>query len=64
MTTPDVSAYVASKFAVRAFSECLRHELRDRPGIDVATILPQAVDTPIFGHAANYAGARCGPSPR
>jgi short-subunit dehydrogenase len=64
VTTPDVSAYVTSKFAVRAFSECLRHELRDLPGIDVATILPQAVDTPIFGHAANYAGARCGPSPR
>ena len=51
VTTPDVSAYATSKFAVRAFSECLRHELRDVPGIDVATILPQAVDTPIFAHA-------------
>src|SRR6266571_8291112 len=36
VTTPSVSPYVTSKFAVRAFSECLRHELRDTPGIAVA----------------------------
>jgi NAD(P)-dependent dehydrogenase (short-subunit alcohol dehydrogenase family) len=58
VTTPDVSPYVTSKFAVRAFSECLRHELRDAPGIDVATILPATVDTPIFRQAANYTGRR------
>jgi NAD(P)-dependent dehydrogenase (short-subunit alcohol dehydrogenase family) len=63
VTTPDVSAYVASKFAVRAFSECLRHELRDLPEVNVATMLPQAVDTPIFVHAANYAGRRPRPVP-
>jgi NAD(P)-dependent dehydrogenase (short-subunit alcohol dehydrogenase family) len=63
VTTPDVSAYVTSKFAVRAFSECLRHELRDLPDIDVATILPQAVDTPIFAHAANYSGRAVRPVP-
>jgi NAD(P)-dependent dehydrogenase (short-subunit alcohol dehydrogenase family) len=63
VTTPDVSAYVTSKFAVRAFSECLRHELRDMPDVDVATMLPQAVDTPIFGHAANYAGREVRPVP-
>jgi NAD(P)-dependent dehydrogenase (short-subunit alcohol dehydrogenase family) len=63
VTTPDVSPYVTSKFAVRAFSECLRHELRDAPDIDVATILPQAVDTPIFGRAANYAGRAVRPVP-
>jgi NAD(P)-dependent dehydrogenase (short-subunit alcohol dehydrogenase family) len=63
VTTPDVSAYATSKFAVRAFSECLRHELRDVPGIDVATILPQAVDTPIFAHAANYSGRAVRPVP-
>jgi NAD(P)-dependent dehydrogenase (short-subunit alcohol dehydrogenase family) len=48
VTTPDVSAYVTSKFAVRVFGECLREELRLEPDIDVATMLPQAVDTPIF----------------
>jgi NADP-dependent 3-hydroxy acid dehydrogenase YdfG len=72
VTAPEVSAYVTSKFAVRAFSECLRQELRDLPEVDVATMLPQAVDTPIFEHAANYSGrwragscaARSRPSPR
>jgi NAD(P)-dependent dehydrogenase (short-subunit alcohol dehydrogenase family) len=63
VTSPDVSPYVASKFAVRAFSECLRQELRTTPGIDVATILPAPVDTPIFGTAANYAGRPTRPIP-
>jgi NAD(P)-dependent dehydrogenase (short-subunit alcohol dehydrogenase family) len=63
VTTPDVSPYVASKFAVRAFSECLRQELADTPGIEVSTMLPQAVDTPIFENAANYSGCRPRPIP-
>lgn len=63
LTSPQVSPYVTSKFAVRAFSECLRQELADVPGIQVATILPQAVDTPIFGHAANYGGRAVRPIP-
>jgi NAD(P)-dependent dehydrogenase (short-subunit alcohol dehydrogenase family) len=63
VTTPDVSAYVTSKFAVRAFSECLRQELADTPRITVTTMLPQAVDTPIFGNAANYDGRRPRPIP-
>jgi NAD(P)-dependent dehydrogenase (short-subunit alcohol dehydrogenase family) len=63
VTTPDVSAYVTSKFALRAFSECLRQELRNTPDIDVATMLPQAVDTPIFARAANFAGRAVRPVP-
>jgi NAD(P)-dependent dehydrogenase (short-subunit alcohol dehydrogenase family) len=63
VTSPDVSAYVTSKFAVRAFSDCLREELADAPGIDVVTILPAAVDTPIFEQAANYSGRRVRPIP-
>jgi NAD(P)-dependent dehydrogenase (short-subunit alcohol dehydrogenase family) len=63
VTAPDVSAYVASKFALRAFSECLRQELRDVPDVDVVTILPQAVDTPIFALAANYSGRSVRPIP-
>jgi short-subunit dehydrogenase len=63
ITTPHVSAYVASKFALRGFSECLRHELRDADGIDVALILPHAVDTPIFGRSANYSGRSVRPIP-
>jgi short-subunit dehydrogenase len=63
VTAPDVSAYVTSKFAVRAFGECLRQELRDLPEVDVATMLPQAVDTPIFARAGNYSGKSVRPIP-
>src|SRR5215213_4669700 len=52
---PYASAYVASKFAVRGFAECLRDELRGS-GIDVSTVLPASIDTPLFQHAANFAG--------
>jgi NAD(P)-dependent dehydrogenase (short-subunit alcohol dehydrogenase family) len=60
---PYVSAYVTSKLAVRALSETLRFELRDCPDVHVATVLPQAVDTPIFDHAANDAGRMVRPIP-
>ncbi|MEA2254619.1 MAG: hypothetical protein QOG35_664 [Solirubrobacteraceae bacterium] len=63
VATPDVSAYVASKFAVRAFSESLSYELRDLPDVAVSTMLPQAVDTPIFAHAGNYSGRAVRPVP-
>jgi NAD(P)-dependent dehydrogenase (short-subunit alcohol dehydrogenase family) len=63
VTTPDVSAYVTSKFAVRALSECLREEARRTPGVDVVTILPQASDTPIFEQAANFSGRPVRPIP-
>jgi NAD(P)-dependent dehydrogenase (short-subunit alcohol dehydrogenase family) len=53
---PYVSAYVASKFAVLGWSESLRQELRDLPGVHVAVVSPAAVDTPLFQHAANYSG--------
>lgn len=61
--SPQVSPYVISKSAVRAFSECLRAELADDDQIHVATISPQAVDTPIFEHAANYSGKKLRPIP-
>ncbi len=63
MTSPYVSAYVASKFAVRGFSEVLRQELRDAEDIHVCAILPASIDTPIFRHAANYTGRRIHPVP-
>ena len=40
--SPQVTPYVASKHAVRAFSECLHGELRDEPDIHVATVVPEA----------------------
>jgi NAD(P)-dependent dehydrogenase (short-subunit alcohol dehydrogenase family) len=56
LTSPYVSAYVTSKFAIRAFSECLRQELAGEGDIHVVTILPQSVDTPVFRQAGNYYG--------
>jgi NAD(P)-dependent dehydrogenase (short-subunit alcohol dehydrogenase family) len=63
VTSPLVSPYVVSKHAVRAFSECLRHELVGEDRIEVATMVPQAVDTPIFEHAGNYTGKALRPVP-
>ncbi|MDP8922972.1 MAG: SDR family NAD(P)-dependent oxidoreductase, partial [Chloroflexota bacterium] len=54
-TYPYFSAYVASKWAVRGWSATLRQELFDS-GVDVCTILPASIDTPLFQHAANYTG--------
>lgn len=66
VTSPYVSSYVVSKFAVRAFSESLQQAMRLDPGtrnIRVCTVLPQSVDTPIFRHAANYTGRQAKPVP-
>ncbi|MEW6155575.1 MAG: SDR family NAD(P)-dependent oxidoreductase [Actinomycetota bacterium] len=53
---PYLSAYVMSKHAGHALTACLRTELLDAPGIRVCEVLPAAVDTPLFQHAANYTG--------
>ncbi|MBN9681221.1 MULTISPECIES: SDR family NAD(P)-dependent oxidoreductase [unclassified Corallococcus] len=57
---PYLSAYVASKFAVRGFSASLRQELLGT-GIDVCTVMPAAIDTPLWRHTANYTGWRVRP---
>jgi short-subunit dehydrogenase len=54
---PYVSAYVASKFAINGLSASLRQEmLLDAMDIHVCTVLPAAIDTPLYQHAANYTG--------
>ena len=53
---PFASAYSSSKFAITGFDDCLRAELGDSPNIHVCTIFPSSTDTPLFQHAANYAG--------
>jgi hypothetical protein len=47
-----------SKAAVRAVGGCLRQELRlsGAHGIHVCTVLPAALDTPLWEHTANYTG--------
>ena len=61
--SPQVTPYVISKHAVRAFSECLQGELASEPDIHVAAVVPEAVDTPIFEHAGNYTGRQVRPIP-
>lgn len=61
--SPYVAPYVTSKWGLLGFSEVLRQELRDAPSIAVCTILPGAVDTPIYRHAANYVGREIRPLP-
>jgi len=63
VSTPQVTPYIVSKNAVRAFSECLAGELVDEEEIEVATMVPQAVDTPIFEHGGNYTGRQVRPIP-
>jgi NAD(P)-dependent dehydrogenase (short-subunit alcohol dehydrogenase family) len=63
ISSPYVSPYVTAKWGLQGFSEVLRQELRDAPGIAVCTILPGTVDTPIYRHAANYIGRRIRPLP-
>ena len=55
---PYTSAYVISKFAVRALGESLRQELAldGAKDIHVCTVMPASIDTPFFQHAANYTG--------
>ena len=53
------SSYAATKAAVLSLSRSLNEELRlvgDHDRIKVGTIMPWAVDTPWWTHAANYSG--------
>jgi short-subunit dehydrogenase len=52
------SSYAATKAAVLSLSRSLNEELRltKQEDIKVATIMPWAVDTPWWTHAANYTG--------
>jgi short-subunit dehydrogenase len=55
---PFLSAYSISKFGVVAFGESLRQELIDVPDIRVSTVMPAAIDTPFYAHAANFTSRR------
>jgi short-subunit dehydrogenase len=63
VSSPQVAPYVVSKSAVRAFAECLYGELAGEPDIHVATMAPQAVDTPIFERGGNFSGRAVRPIP-
>jgi NAD(P)-dependent dehydrogenase (short-subunit alcohol dehydrogenase family) len=58
---PGQSAYAASKFAVRGFSEALRHELEPE-GIGVTVVHPGGVATAITRNARKAPGSGTGKS--
>jgi NAD(P)-dependent dehydrogenase (short-subunit alcohol dehydrogenase family) len=62
---PYLTAYNAAKHGVRGLSDTVRQELRvaGERGISVCTVLPTAVDTPLFAHAANHTGRALTPPP-
>lgn len=62
---PYNTAYAAAKHAVRALASSLRMELAldGAKDIQVCTVMPASVDTPLFAHAANYTGRAVQPSP-
>ncbi|MDA7415372.1 SDR family oxidoreductase [Xenophilus arseniciresistens] len=61
--TPYAAAYSASKFGLRGFSEALRGELVDLPGVHVCEVYPTFVDSPGLSHGANYSGRQVGAPP-
>jgi short-subunit dehydrogenase len=61
---PLQSAYVATKHAIRGFSEALRMELEhEETGIDVVVILPSSINTPLFNWARSKLGVQPMPVP-
>ena len=48
--TPGASVYSATKFGVRALTECLDAEWAE-DGIKVASLMPAFIDTPLLDHA-------------
>lgn len=62
VSLPYLSPYVTSKHALFGFAETLRLELRGT-GVNVCSVLPATVDTPIYQHAANRTGRAVKPMP-
>jgi short-subunit dehydrogenase len=60
---PYSVSYTASKFGLRGYSEALRAELHDCPGIHICDVFPGFVDTPGPSHAGNYTGKLLKPAP-
>jgi short-subunit dehydrogenase len=62
ISLPYLTPYVTGKHALFGFAETLRLELRGT-GVDVCSVLPATIDTPIYQHAANRTGRAVKPMP-
>ena len=62
---PYYASYVAAKHGIVGLGAAIRQELaeNDEPGTHVCTVLPMAMETPFFEHAANYTGHEATPIP-
>jgi short-subunit dehydrogenase len=62
---PYYASYVAAKHGVVGLGAALRQELAENneSAIHVCTVLPMAMETPFFEHAANYTGHEATPIP-
>ena len=56
VTTPLMSSYVTSKWAVRGLVRTLQQEARSTPGVHISLVSPGGIDTHIYTLAATYAG--------
>ena len=63
IAVPEMTPYVVSKWAVRALARQLTLENVDLPDVHVAHVAPGSVDTPIYDHALDAAGAVNTPPP-
>jgi short-subunit dehydrogenase len=63
LPVPYGAAYTAGKFGLRGFSQALKAELADWPGIHVCDLFPAFLDTPGIEHAGNYTGKALKPAP-
>lgn len=62
---PYYASYVAAKHGIVGLGAALRQELAENneSAIHVCTVLPMAMETPFFEHAANYTGHEAVPIP-
>jgi short-subunit dehydrogenase len=65
ISSPYYAAYNASKHAIIGLTQTLRHEIDEQKikDIHVCLVLPMAMSTPFFDHAANYSGRKAVPIP-
>jgi NAD(P)-dependent dehydrogenase (short-subunit alcohol dehydrogenase family) len=61
--TPYASAYTASKYGLKGFTQSLRGELVHWPEIRICDLFSGFLDTPGIHHAANYTGHALMPAP-